>query len=90
MAWPGSMDDWPVKDILAHLVDWEQHFIGWCNAGLQGRVPDTPAPGMSWRDLPQLNQEGYERHKNGSLEDVLDQYKKSYKEILVLIEGTIE
>jgi hypothetical protein len=29
MIWPGSMDNWSVKDILAHLVDWEQRFIGW-------------------------------------------------------------
>ena len=26
MVWPGSMGDWSVKDILAHLVDWERRF----------------------------------------------------------------
>jgi len=90
MVWPGSMDDWSVKDILAHLVDWEQRFIGWYRAGLQGEIPETPAPGMTWRDLPKLNQEGYERHKNETLEIVLKQFEKSYQECLALIEALTE
>ena len=89
-VWPGSMDDWSVKDILAHLVDWEQRFIGWYQAGLQGEVPETPAPGMTWRELPKLNQQGYERHKDESLEDVLSQFAKSYQEIFTLVAGLQE
>lgn len=90
MIWPGSMENWSVKDILAHLVDWEQRFIGWYEEGSQGRVPETPAPGMNWRDLPKLNQGGYIRHKDETLEDVLDQYENSYQEILALIENMTE
>jgi hypothetical protein len=86
MVWPGSIDDWSVKDILAHLVDWEQRFIGWYQAGLQGKVPEIPAPGMTWRDLAKLNQAGYERHKNETLEEVLGQFGKSYQECYTLIE----
>ena len=76
------MGDWSVKDILAHLVDWEQRFIAWYKAGQKGETPETPAPGFTWRELPKLNQEGYERHKNDKLENVLDQSEKSYQEIL--------
>ncbi len=90
MVWPGSMDNWSVKDILAHLVDWEQRFIGWYKAGLRGEVPETPAPGMTWRELPKLNQEGYEQHNDESLEHVLEQYEKSYLEILEIVEGMEE
>lgn len=90
MVWPGSMDDWSVKDILAHLVDWEQRFIEWYKAGLRGEIPETPAPGFTWRELPKLNQEGYEIHKNETLEHVLDQYEKSYQEIYELVEGMQE
>jgi hypothetical protein len=90
MVWPGSMDDWSVKDILAHLVDWEQRFIGWYKAGLRGEIPETPASGFTWKELPQLNQEGYETHKNETLEHVLDQYEKSYQEIHELVEGMQE
>ena len=90
MVWPGSMDNWSVKDILAHLVDWEQRFIGWYRAGLQGEVPETPAPGMTWRELPALNQEGYQQHRDESLEYVLDRFEKSYQEMLRLVEGMQE
>ena len=84
------MDDWSVKDILAHLTDWEQRFISWYRAGLRGEIPETPAPGMTWRDLPKLNQAVYERHKDETLEEVLDQFEKSYQEILTLIESMTE
>ncbi len=90
MVWPGSMEDWSVKDILAHLVDWEQRLISWYQSGLQGRVPETPAPGMSWRDLPKLNQMGYDKHRNESLEEVLINFENSYQEIWGLIEGMTE
>ena len=90
MVWHGSMGDWSVKDILAHLVDWEQRLISWYRLGVNGGVPETPAPGMSWRDLPVLNQVGYEIHKDESLQDVLDQYETSYQELLALVEGMTE
>ena len=90
MVWPGSMDHWSVKDILAHLVDWEQRFIGWYQAGLRGEVPQTPAPGYTWRELPRLNQAGYEQHKDDALEQVLERFQQSYWEILALVEGMTE
>lgn len=90
MVWPGSMGEWSVKDILAHLVDWEQRFISWYKAGLQGEVPITPAPGFTWRELPRLNHEWYQRHKNDSLENVLEQFAQSYQEIYTLVEGMSE
>lgn len=90
MVWPGSMDDWSVKDILAHLVDWEQRFIHWYQQGLRGEKPQTPAPGMTWRDLPKLNKMFYEKHKSESLDYVLEQYEKSYNEILNQVESMQE
>lgn len=85
MVWPGSMGEWSVKDILAHLVDWEQRFINWYHTGVGGEIPKTPAPGYTWRELPRLNQSGYEIHKNDSLEYVLQQSQHSYREIFDLV-----
>ena len=87
MVWPGSMDEWSVKDILAHLADWEQRFIGWYQAGLRGEEVHTPAPGLNWGNLPELNQQGYEKHLHKTLDEVLDYYHASYQQILSLIEG---
>jgi hypothetical protein len=90
MIWPGSMDDWSVKDILAHLVDWEQRLIAWYRAGKRGEVPETPAPGKTWRDLPALNQEGFERHRDEPLEQVMNLFQRSYQQTLGLVEGMSE
>ena len=90
MVWPGSMGEWSVKDILAHLVDWEQRFIQWYQAGRKGETPETPALGYTWRELPRLNQLGYEMHKDDSLEDVMEQSQTSYQEIYHLVEGMAE
>lgn len=90
MVWPGSMGEWSVKDILAHLVDWEQRFINWYQAGKEGETPETPAPGYTWRELPRLNQSGYEIHKDDSLEGVLQQSQTSYREIFNLVQGMAE
>ena len=90
MVWPGSMGAWSVKDILAHLVDWEQRFIHWYQAGVRGETPETPAPGYTWRELPRLNQLGYDIHKDDSLEDVLEQSQTSYREIYHLVQGMAE
>ena len=30
---------WSVKDVLAHLVEWQQMNLGWYAAGLRGEPP---------------------------------------------------
>jgi len=90
MVWPGSMEAWSVKDILIHLVDWEQRFIGWYQAGVRGETPVTPSPGLHWGQLPILNQQGYEHHKDDPLEEVLSQYEASFQQIWALVEGMSE
>jgi hypothetical protein len=72
MVFPGAMGDWSVKDILAHLMDWEQRLVSWYEAGLRGDVLHLPAPGFHWGQLPALNQQGYEHHKHRSLQNVAD------------------
>ena len=37
MVEPGVVGEWPVKDVLAHLIEWEQMTLGWYRAGLVGR-----------------------------------------------------
>jgi hypothetical protein len=90
MECPASMGDWSVKDILAHLADWEQRFTSWYQAGVRGEVPVTPEPGFTWKDLARLNQIGYEKHKDQTLEVVLAWYEKSYLDTYALIEGMSE
>ncbi|MGE5123701.1 MAG: DinB family protein, partial [Acidobacteriaceae bacterium] len=49
LVFPGTMGEWSVKDILQHLVDWEQRWLSWYEAGKRGESVLTPEPGYNWR-----------------------------------------
>lgn len=86
----GVVGKWTVKDLLAHLADWEQRFVGWYRAGLRGEVPETPAPGIGWEELDELNRRIYEKHRHRTLEDVRQEFSASYGEVLAVVEGMAE
>lgn len=85
MLIPGAVGEWSVKDVLAHIFDWEQRFLGWYRQQLRGETPIVPGPGLTWRDLDALNQNIYERHRDRALDDVKDEYRRSYAEIRAVV-----
>jgi hypothetical protein len=82
--------DWTVKDVLAHLSEWEKLFIGWYKTGVRGEIPEVPAPGISWQNIDVLNQSIYEKYHRSSIEDIRRDFNESYKEILATIEAMSE
>jgi hypothetical protein len=90
METPGVVGDWSVKDVVAHLVDWEERFLGWYKAGRRGEVPEVPAPGFSWKDLDLLNRQIYERHRGRSLAEVLEDFHASCARVLATVEAMSE
>ena len=86
----GVLGDWSIKDIMAHLVDWEQRFLGWYQAGLRGEIPQTPAPGLTWEDLDQLNQDIYNRNRNRPLESIMAEFDSSYDQVMQTIRAIPE
>jgi uncharacterized protein (TIGR03083 family) len=86
MTAPGALGEWSVKDVLAHLVEWEQMFLGWYNAGLRGEKPALPAEGYNWRQLNELNHVIYLKHKDRPLAEVLEDFAASYQQILEVVE----
>jgi hypothetical protein len=90
MTQPGAVGDWSVKDVLAHLIDWEQRFLAWYQAGLRGEVPETPAPGLTWGDLDILNQQIFEKHQDRTLADVLAEFHNSYQQVLATVQSIPE
>ena len=90
MTQPGLVGDWSAKDVLAHLIEWEQMVLGWYAAGLRGETPALPAEGYKWSQLPTLNQRIYEQHRDRSLADVLEGFRTSYHQIMALAESLSE
>lgn len=85
MTEPGLVGEWSAKDVLAHLIEWEQMVLSWYRAGLRGETPEMPAPGYKWNQTPELNQMIYEKHRDRALDDVLAQFGASHQEILGVI-----
>lgn len=78
---------WSVKDILAHLVEWQRMNFGWYEAGLRGEKPAMPAPGFTLRELPRLNEMIYRKHQCRSLQAVLQDYRFHHERTIALIES---
>lgn len=79
-------DDWTIKDLCAHLTEWEQMFLGWYRAGREGRKPAVPAEGYKWNETPLLNKAIWQKHRHKSWRVVRRQFDSSYEEILSLAE----
>ncbi len=90
MIRPGAIGEWSVKDILAHLLEWQHMVLNWHSAGLQGRVPVIPSAEFNWSQLPQLNQQIYEKHCNRSLADIQKEFKSSCRKMVNTIQGLSE
>ncbi|MEW6093196.1 MAG: ClbS/DfsB family four-helix bundle protein [Chloroflexota bacterium] len=86
MVEPGVVGEWSVKDVLAHLVEWEQMVLEWYRAGLRGDIPEMPAPGYKWNQTPQLNQMIYKKHHDRPLDKVMEEFHASHREILGVIQ----
>lgn len=81
---------WSIKDVLAHLLAWEQLCLGWYKAGLRGQTPPLPAEGYNWAQIPALNRAIYERYHAWPLAEVLKQYRASYRQMLKTVQGLAE
>lgn len=86
MTEPGvTRGGWSVKDILAHLVEWQAMNIRWYEAGVRGETPALPAPGFTWKQTPRLNEKIYRTHRRRSLKSVLADYHQYHDRIVLLI-----
>jgi hypothetical protein len=78
---PGVTGSWSIKDIMAHIVAWEQTMLGWYRAGSREDVPFTDEV------VDAVNQQFYEEHRDRPLADVRAAFDASYRETLAAVEG---
>lgn len=82
MLEPGVVGEWSIKDLLAHLMDWEQRFITWYQMGVRGENPELPETGLTWSELDHLNQQIYEKYRSRPLEEIQVAFEDSFMKIL--------
>jgi hypothetical protein len=83
-------EGWTIKDLFAHLTEWEQMFLGWHREGLAGTKPDMPAPGYKWNETAKLNHEIWAKHKDVSYRTVRTRFDRSYAQMRELVDGLTE
>ena len=87
MTQPGVESNWSVKDILAHIVAWEQRMVLWVGQALRGEVPAIPA---TWDEVHRLNEQSYWENRDRPLAEVLAEFQRSYREALDVVEAAPE
>jgi hypothetical protein len=90
MAKTGIVGEWSVKDVLAHLYEWEAMVLSWLDTSQHGETPSVPAEGYKWNQLPALNEEIWRKYKEYSLEEILRMYRESYNRTRETIRGLPE
>ncbi len=75
-----------VKDVLAHLADWEEHMLLWLDAARRGERVRGPDPGLTWRQLKQFNERVHEAHQDERLDQVLDYFEDAHARFMEMVE----
>jgi len=83
-ARPGPQADWSVKDLIGHLLYWEQQVIAEVRMGLAGGIPD-----LSEAD-DVVNARVFAANHDRSLDELLKGFARSHREMLTFVEGIPE
>lgn len=75
-----------IKDVLAHLHHWHLLMERWYNVGMQGKKPNMPAKGYTWKTLPDFNKTVQEKYKNISLKESKKLLSLSFEKIQKIID----
>ena len=83
---PGVWGDrWTVSDLVAHLAEWQNMFLKWYAVGFSGSIPDMPARGYKWNELPRLNRAIWMKHRSRPGEEIRAEFESGYRRILRIV-----
>jgi hypothetical protein len=82
---PGVVGSWSMKDVVAHLTDWEQHQIARLKSALRGEPEPTPPWSAELQDDDEVNAWIYERNYKRSVNEVLDDTQELFRQILTTL-----
>ncbi len=92
MDQPGAMGEWTFKDLIAHMNGWWEYEVGRREAGLRGERPLPPAgiEGAENWDADPVNQVFYDRNKDRSLDEVLNDASALWERMEALVQSLPE
>jgi len=83
---PAVVGEWTVKDVLAHLADWEAHMLIWVSSARNGDPVEHPDPGLTWKQLDIFNQHIYETHRDKPLQEVIEYFHATHEQFMQMVE----
>lgn len=79
---PNTVGVWSIKDVLAHLAEWESRMSGWVEAARRGKEVQVPDANYTWKQLHLFNEFIYQKHRDRSLEDVLVYFRETHEQFM--------
>jgi hypothetical protein len=84
---PGVIEDWSIKDIIAHITFWQVRLITAMFKAEKGFKPDAIS---SSGGVDQLNRQNYLDQKDRDFEAIWDDFDSSHQQILKRLENWTE
>lgn len=81
---PGTMNR-NIRDVLAHLHHWHLMFMNWYIVGMEGKKPEMPSKGYTWKDTKALNIKIWEDYRSHDIKDIKNLLDESYSELQSII-----
>jgi hypothetical protein len=85
---PGVVDDWSVKDILAHVTTWEEEALKYLPLIIQGSRP--PRYSVKYGGIDAFNAQMTEQKRALSLSDVLRQLDDTHHRLIAYVQSAPE
>lgn len=85
LPFPFEHRDRNLRDLVAHLLEWQLMMLRWYETAMDGEEPLMPAEGYTWKTTPALNAKIWERYQNVSLERVRESLAVSHDSLLAVI-----
>jgi hypothetical protein len=87
MELPGVNGQWSMKDMVAHLTGWQPKLIADMQAAQRGE-PEPPPPWPTHLQTEdEVNAWIYERNRERSVSEVLDESRRVFQQLLAVIES---
>lgn len=83
LAEPGVMEDWSVKDILAHVTTWEEEALKFLPLILAGGRP--PRYSVQYGGIDAFNAQMHERKRGLSVSEVLSRLEEVHRRLIDLV-----
>ena len=81
---------WTVKDLLAHLAEWEARMPVWMAEARAGRREITPDEGLTWGQLDEFNRRVYNKYRDMPPAEVRAFFHRAHQALMDMVEGMPE